>query len=107
SFSYLNNLYLLPKFLFEKKKNIYLSLVLCLIVFFALIHSLFLKSVIHYYPQIKIFQISYITSPVSDNWSFLEIGKEIFQYAIIYCFWAFVFTMARYMSHYSRQEKII
>ncbi|MBA3829031.1 MAG: histidine kinase [Taibaiella sp.] len=107
TFSYINNLILLPKYLFKNKKNSYAICIICLTIFFASIHAVFLKTILLYYPQIKIFQISYITSPLSSKWSALEILKDILQFTIIYSFWALIFTMAGYMSHYNKQEKII
>lgn len=107
SFSYINNLVLLPKYLLNKQKNVYIVLVVMFIIVFSGLHTLFLKTLTSHYPLIRLSQVSYITAPISHSWQVYAIIKDIFQVAVIYCFWAIVFTMAGFMTYYYRQEQVI
>lgn len=107
AFSYSNNLYLLPRFVKNKKRPSYLYAMIALVAVFSIAHTLVLKSILYYFPDIKTSQISIISAPLSKDWSVYRIIKEIPGYTIIYSFWGLIFTMAWYMTHYLHQEKII
>lgn len=104
--TYINNLVLVPKLLARKKKSWYFLSAGALLTIMAAGYVLLFKTMLQRYPNIKIHEVSIITSPVSDSWSLYAIAEEIPTFVFGLLIWLAAFTMAWYMQGYAKQEQM-
>lgn len=104
--TYANNLVLIPQLLAKKRKLIYATGVIMLLLFSASVFVVVVKNMLASYPKIEVHEISIITSPVSQNWSFAAFLQEVPTYAFGLGLWVLSFTMAWYMIDHTKQEKL-
>lgn len=105
--TYTNNLIVIPHTLAKKRYGLHVLLLLLSLIVFSFLYVLLMKVMYLYYPNIEVYQISFITSPVSTGWSVSEFLQDMVTYAFGLFMWAAVFTMAWYMNEYWRKERQI
>lgn len=104
--TYINNLILVPRLLAQKKRLGYLLSAAALLLVMSAAYVVLYKDMLQRYPNIKIYEVSIIVSPISNNWSLLEIAEEIPTFAFGLLMWLAAFTMAWYMQGYAKQEQM-
>lgn len=104
--TYINNLLLVPKLLAQKKRIWYFLSAASLLIITSAAYVLLFKHMLQHFPDIKIYEVSIITSPVSNTLSLSAIMDEIPTFAFGLLMWLAAFTMAWYMQDHSRQEKL-
>lgn len=105
--TYINNLWLAPKLLRRKKIFLFILSAFVLVLVSATAFVLLMKQMLTTYPGIEIYHVSFITSPVSTEWSLSAVLSEVPDYAFGLGMWLVVFTMAWYTNQYYRQEKLV
>lgn len=103
---YINNLVLVPKFLAKRKRGMYFLSATVLLLCISTAFVLLFKHMLNTYPQISIYDVSILTSPVNTDWSLSNILEEIPVYAFGLLMLQAAFTMAWYMNAYAKQERI-
>jgi hypothetical protein len=102
--SYINNLVLLPKFLFLKKRLLYFISVAGLILSIAFIYTFLIKWLPIVYPGLDAMHLSMMMTPVDSDLSFGAIVEDMESYAAMMTVWVTIFTLLGYY-HYSVKEK--
>lgn len=103
---YANNLWLVPRFLAQKKYLKYFLLAFLLIVIVTAIYVAFLKSTNRYINIDNIQHVGLVSSLISNDWSVAGFVDDMFSYLLGNILWVLIFTMAWYMNDYSRQQKM-
>jgi len=103
--TYTNNLLLVPHMLVKKKFFAYFSSAIILTIVLATLQTVTMKQALTHFPVLKVQQVSFLSAPVSSNWTISDLTQEVSSYAFGFGMWVFVFTMAWYMNDYSRQQK--
>lgn len=103
--TYTNNLLLVPRMLVKKKYVQYFGCVIVLICVLGTLQTLSMKWALTHFPVLKVQQVSFLSSPISSNWSLDMIIEETTSYTFGFGLWILVFTMAWYMNDYNRQQK--
>lgn len=98
--SYVNNLILLPKLLFRKKRLLFVVSVLSLIFVISYVYTFFIKYLPTVFPGFDSMQVSMVMSPVSNDISFIGILNDIQTYFAIMVVWLTIFTLLGYY-HYA------
>lgn len=102
---YLNNLWLVPKLLARKKRFFYFISIFTLTFFFAAIYHGIQKYIVIHYPKIDIYQISFISAPVSRSWNFSTVNDELTTFFFGFLILVFIFTALWFMHDYARQQR--
>jgi two-component system LytT family sensor kinase len=103
---YVNNLFLVPRFLARKRYAAYFLQVVPLILLVTLAYVLFLKKANEDINIDHLQHVGLVSSPVSNIWTAGEIIGDMNMYLSGYGLWVFIFTMAWYMNDYSRQKRL-
>lgn len=104
--TYTNNLILVPKLLAAKKHIAYLVSALLLLIVTSAVYVLILKQMQAAYPEIHVYDVSILTSPISSDMSFTGILDDMTTFSFGLGIWLLIFIMAWYMQDYSKQEKL-
>lgn len=104
--TYTNNLILVPRLLAAKKHIAYLVSALLLLIVTSAVYVLILKQMQATYPEIHVYDVSILTSPISSDISFAGILDDMTTFSFGLGIWLLVFIMAWYMQDYSKQEKL-
>ncbi len=104
--TYTNNLLLVPRLLVKKKYVQYFGIVLAMLLILATSQTVTIKQALQHFPVLKVQQVSFISVPITSNWTWNSVSAEISSYFFGFGLWVFVFTMAWYMNDYRRQQKI-
>lgn len=103
--SYINNLILVPRLLARKKRLWYFLSAAILVLLVSTAYVLLFKLMHLHYPGINIYEVSFITSPVTNDNTLSGFLDDIPSFAVGIGGWTFIFTMAWYMQAYAQQEK--
>jgi two-component system LytT family sensor kinase len=106
-FTYVNNLFFVPKYLARKKFGIYFSFAILWMCIYSLGYTLFVKWVIHNYATIKSYDVVFLSIPIDSEFIFSAILDTTIGYATIYGLWLFMSTLTWYMHDYARQQELI
>ena len=101
--SYVNNLILVPRLLFKKKKGLYFASVLAFLFAVAFVYTFLMKWLPMVIPGLDSMQVSIIMSPVSQDLSVFGILEDIQTYFAFMVVWTTLFTLLAYY-HYSIQK---
>ena len=104
--TYINNLLLVPALLAKKKRIAYMLSASLLLFVTAAAYILVLKNMQVTYPEIHVYDVSILTSPISADTSFAGILEDIPTFSFGLFLWLLVFIMAWYMQDYAHQENI-
>ena len=104
--SYFNNLFLVPKFLAKGKYWWYLLTAAAFSFIIAFCLALSFNIMIHQFPKMQIWQVSFLTNNIPVSYSFSDMMSGAFGYFFILLFWICVFNMAWYMNDYARQQRV-
>jgi len=104
--TYINNLLLVPALLAKKKRIAYMLSASLLLFITAAAYILVLKNMQVTYPEIHVYDVSILTSPISADTSLAGILEDIPTFSFGLFLWLLVFIMAWYMQDYAKQEKI-
>ena len=104
---YVNNLYLLPRFLARRKYWQYALLFLPFAFFISFCITANFKLMQYYFPKINIGQVSYITTDVPPGYAFSDFMEGTINYFSFVVLWACGFSVAWYIRDYGRQVKLI
>lgn len=102
-----NNFLLIPKTLAKKKYVLFVLGMITELLVFSVAYLLLLKQMLYDYAGIHVYEVSLITSPVSDSLTFAVIIEEIGLFAFGLFLWVLTFTMAWYMNDHARKVKEI
>lgn len=105
--SYVNNLWLVPKYLSAKKYGRFILYGIINLIVFAGIFIIAVKLIKLQYPKISIHHISLISTPVGTLWTIPELLSELLDCVFGFALWVFIMTMAWYMNDYYRQRKLL
>lgn len=100
-----NNFVVIPRTLAKKRYGLYTLVTFLLLTLFSFLYVLLMKVMYLHYPDIKVYEVSFVTSPVTDVWTVSEFVTDMLTYAFGLFMWVGVFTMAWYMNAYWIQEK--
>lgn len=103
---YINNLWLVPRYLPKKKYWQYVMVAMGLIIVVTLIYVLAIKTANGYVNIDNIQHVGLVSTPVSADWSVMGILDDMPMYLLGNMLWVFIFTMAWYMNDYYHQQKI-
>jgi two-component system LytT family sensor kinase len=103
--SYVNNLILLPKFLFKQKQLLYFISAVTLIFIIAFTYTFFITWLPIVFPGLDSLQMSIIMSPVNNDISFLGILTNIDTYLSMMAVWTVIFTLLGYYHHSVKEKK--
>ncbi len=104
--TYINNLLLVPELLAKKKRILYIISAATLLFITSAVYILTLKKIQASYPEIHVYDVSILTSPISADMSLAGILEDIPTFAFGLGLWLLIFIMAWYMQDYAKQEKI-
>ena len=102
-----NNFLLIPKTLVKRKYFLFVLGMLLELFVFSIAYLVLLKQMLNNYANIHVYDVSLITSPVSQAVSFSVIMEEIVTFAFGLFIWVLTFTMAWYMNDHARKVKEI
>lgn len=100
-----NNFIVIPRTLAKKRYGLYTLVTFLLLTLFSFLFVLLMKLMYLHYPDIKVYEVSFVTSPVTDVWTVSEFISDMLTYAFGLFLWVGVFTMAWYMNAYWIQEQ--
>lgn len=103
---YGNNLLLVPRLLAQKKYFRYCLAAFTLTLVISLIYTFGLKLALPYMNVNKLQQVGFVSSPVTNIWTWDMLFSEMTTYLFGNIMWVFIFTMAWYMNDYGRQQKM-
>jgi hypothetical protein len=96
--SYVNNLLLLPKLLFQKRRIAYFVSALLLLLSISFLYTFTLKKLPQIYPGLNT-EMSIIMSPISTDNSFEGIVNDMQSYFAFMFMWLVIFTLAGIYHH--------
>ncbi len=96
--SYINNLFLLPKLLFQKRQIAYFVSALSLLLIISFLYTFTLKKLPQIYPGLNT-EMSIIMSPISTDHSFGGIVNDMQSYFAFMLMWLVIFTLAGIYHH--------
>lgn len=100
-----NNFIVIPRTLAKKRYGLYALVTFLLLMLFSFLFVLLMKVMYLHYPDIKVYEVSFVTSPVTDVWTVSDFVSDMVTYAFGLFLWVGVFTMAWYMNAYWIQEQ--
>lgn len=100
--SYINNLYLLPVFLFRKKYIKYFILLLLLVSGISYLYTYLLIYLPHIFPGLDTMVLSIVMDPVGNDLSIAGVAGNMLTYFFFMLVWAFFFTL---LGIYYRNKK--
>lgn len=100
-----NNFIVIPRTLAKKRYGLYTLVTFLLLTLFSFLFVLLMKVMYLHYPDIKVYEVSFVTSPVTDVWTVSDFVSDMVTYAFGLFLWVGVFTMAWYMNAYWIQEQ--
>lgn len=100
-----NNFIVIPRTLAKKRYGLYTLVTFLLLMLFSFLFVLLMKVMYLHYPDIKVYEVSFVTSPVTDVWTVSDFVSDMVTYAFGLFLWVGVFTMAWYMNAYWIQEQ--
>lgn len=105
--AYFNNLYMVPRFLANRKAGIYFLVTIPFVFFFTVLYVYLVKLLTIYYPDVPIIRVSSISSPVNQDVSFTGIvtdkGFQTYMWTAIE--WVFSFTLLWYLNDYTKKAE--
>lgn len=104
--TYLNNLWLVPRYLAMRKYKVYFPVVTLLISAVAVLQVMVLKAGDDEVNLEAFQQLGVVSILVSDSWSAGAILLDSIPYFMGHAAWVFFFTAAWFMQDYARQKKI-
>lgn len=102
----LNNFWLVPRTLGRRKGWWFVFGMIAETILFAVFYVLLIKNMLASYPDMEVYEVSLITSPVSTDWAFSAFVEEVPTFAFGLVLWVAAFTMAWYMNEYRKQERL-
>lgn len=97
--SYVNNLVLLPKFLFQKKLLYYFTSCAGLLFLTAFVYTFFIKWLPFVFVGLNALDMSIIMSPVTEDMSVLGILADMPSYLSMMVVWVTIFTLLGFYHH--------
>jgi two-component system, LytTR family, sensor kinase len=104
-YTYINNLWLLPRFLAKKRIKQYVVFDALLTLIIAIIYVVVVKTAKTHYPLIETHHISLLTSPVGTEWNAGAFFTETLWFGLGLLLWQLLLSMAWFANQYSRREK--
>lgn len=104
--SAINNLVLIPRLLLRKKRAAYIISAFMLTMLVSIGYVFLFIDMQYRYPGIEIHQVSFVSSPVTKDWTWTTILEDTPVFAIGLGMWLAVYTMAWYMQDHARQRKL-
>jgi two-component system LytT family sensor kinase len=104
-FTYVNNLYLIPKFLARKKRGIFFTLATVNAFACSVCYTLFIKTMATKYPGIQVHHMSLISSPITNIWTAHQVLAEIQTFVFGIFMWLLILTACWFMNDYFKQQK--
>lgn len=104
---YLNNLILVPKLLIRKKYLLYFALAILLAYASALSYTFLLKYEHVHFKQLEIFKVSIVSSPITENLSFMATYREMNSVHAVMMAFIIGFTGMWYINAYAQREKLM
>lgn len=103
--SYVNNLVLLPHFLFKRKRLLYFGSAFTLLFIVAYVYTFLIKWLPMVLPGFDSLQVSIVMSPVSQDLSFTGILDDITTYFSTMVIWTALFTLIALYHHNAHKVK--
>lgn len=103
TFVYFNNLLLVPKLLFKKRRLLYFSITTLLVFVTAFLYTYLLKLLPQIYPGLNSLEMSVVMDPTSDDMSFLGIVNDMQTYLVFMVVFVLVFSLSA-IYHHSKQK---
>ncbi len=97
--SYVNNLFLLPKYLFKGKRGKYFLLAFLWIVLMSFIYTFMMKWLPMVFPGLNAYDVSIIMSPVSQSFAISEMFNDMQTYFSIMLMWLMIFSLLGIYHH--------
>lgn len=104
-FTYINNLFLIPRYLATRRFRIFLLLAFLLTCIYAFLYSVFVLSTVHNHPDLKPYQIVLFSVPFKAELTTSAVRAATIGYASTFGIWLLIFTMAWYMHDHARQRR--
>ena len=105
--SYVNNLWLVPRFLIKRKYIAYVVLTLSINYIIAFCVALNFNLMQYHFPKMYIGNVSYITTDVPVGFTFKIMHEGAMNYYFFLITWICTFTMAWYIRDYGKQRKLV
>ncbi len=103
--TYTNNLLIVPYTLAKRKYLVYVVGVVVELCIFSIAYLFLLKKMLLAHPDIHIYEVSLITSPISTDFSIGVFLDEMLIFAFGLFMWLMAFTTAWYMQAYGAKER--
>ncbi len=107
TYTYINNLWLMPAYMRPKKYGAYAWRAALLTLITATVFVLSVKAFITRYPQVSIHHISVFSTVLDTSRTLEQVLYEIGTCALGLLVWLFIMSTAWYMNDYARQRKIL
>ncbi len=105
---YGNNLFLVPRYLPQKKSKTYILLYSLLVLGVSLAYLTTYKTMLHYFPDTHVWKISpLVFSNENADWSFPQVLTELREYYLYLFFSGLIFAMSWFVMDYQRQQKLM
>ncbi|MES2560662.1 MAG: sensor histidine kinase [Bacteroidota bacterium] len=105
--SYVNNLILLPRYLFRKKRLVYFGSVFAFIFAVAYVYTFLLKWLPTIFPGFDSMSVSIVMSPISQDISPLGILFDLETYFFMMVIWTVIFTLLGYYHNSVKKVKLM
>lgn len=107
TYTYVNNLWLMPAYMRTKQYVAYSWRAAVLTLITATVFILAVKAFMMRYPLVRLHHISLFSTPVDTSRTLEQITYEIATCSLGLLVWLFVMSTAWYMNDYARQRKIL